>query len=374
MSVWLWLVLVLVPGLLGLHWFAALGLALLILVWHSGVHSLLILLEFSRIRELEPLLAIPLIWWSAGLLQGKAATAQSPQSTDGRQTAAADWSGLWLLGSTDAAAKHRVFGLSLLPGVAMLSVWASLSVVSPTRAPDLNTLFLAALLPLLLYLLLSTLVQHSGFSLSLSRWSKRRLALLAAATLLLGGLYLNRWTLLDAAAMWAVLVVVLQTQGRLVSPRQAAEMLIDSLKRFGQFALLFGLGLAWAMLLFDSGLNRHWLEPLALALGGGLITGLIAGLGLSALWTAAAWKLGPLPALVILAPWLLSPALHLGIPASVLAVLVVLSLQAGHRLSIPPGKDERQTAPVLELGITALLISLLLMLPALTTWPALLAK
>lgn len=365
----LWLLLLLALGLARLPWFAALGAVLLLFAAHVGMDSLLIALEFGRLREFEPILAIPLLWWTARVLTAEPVDLAQ---TSSRRAAMQDWSGLWLLGQAKSRSSRSLAAMSLLPGVPLLMVWLAMSSVSPARTPDLQELFLASLIPFALLFLLTAVFVPGAITRPAdpgpeTRGSKTASRILLLVSLvLLAGLYMGRWDLLEAAVAGALLLAGVQLQQRCLAPQQLWPMMLASLRDFGHFALLFGLGLAWIVLAFDSGLNRHWLEPLANLFSGTAWSLLAPGLWLSALWTLAAWKLKPLPALVIGAPWLLTAGLQVGIPAPTLALICVLSLHAGQRLSTGTASGLRPA--LVSIGLLAATVSILLTAPMLTGW------
>ncbi|MGY6554636.1 MAG: hypothetical protein ACXIUM_08955 [Wenzhouxiangella sp.] len=366
----IWLLLVLFLGWLGLPWFAALGLSLLLFAALSGMDSLLIMLEFSALRGMEQLLAIPLLWCAARLLlySGAADAAHAPV-LKGLEEA----SGRWLLGpaSEPAARCDGNPAWTLLPGVSMLTVWLLISSLSPARTPGLPELFLAGLMPFVVVWCLFAGVARTPTAGALSTASflaNRNPSHWAAAlaTLpLLGGLYLGRWNLLEAAAVLLALIAVMQVGGGRITFSQLRLHALAASRDFGQLALLLGLGLAWIVLVFDNGLDRTWLEPLGrlVPMGDGL---LLPGLWLSLVWLLAAWKLKPMPALVLGAPWLLPGALQLGIPSTSVILLTVLSLHSGQRLSLHPALSARRLGS--ELLRLQLAVALLLGVPGLTSW------
>lgn len=363
-----WLLLVLALGLAGLPWFAALGAVVLLFAALGGVDSLLVMLEFSRVRELEALLAIPLLGWAARML---AAPAAGEQAEPISSPLLHDWSGRWMSGPAEPVVLSRLPLAALLPGVPLLLLWLLLGSLSPARTPGLQELFLAALLPCILLLPVLALAQRKqpgdpvqaatapGFRFL------RRIAW-PAGLILLAGLYLGLWAMLEAAVAWGLLIALSAVLSRTMALEQVWMALLTSLKDFGSWVLLLGLGLAWAALVFDSGLNRQWLEPLSQLLPGQGWALLLPGLWLSVLWTLAAWKLGPLPALVIGAPWVFGAALQAGISAPVLLLLSLCSLHLGRQLATASAPDVREQ--LLRFGLLAALLVALLLWPALTSW------
>lgn len=347
----------------GVPWFAVLVLAVLAFSLAAAMDPLLIMLEFSRLREFKELLALPILLYCALLL----GHAQAPAA--GLGTCAGDW----LLpesgeGRGAASAGTALPGLLFAPSVGLVLVWMIMQALSPNRTPELQQVFLAGLLPALLASLLIPATALWRDPETRRRAFRFRLEWLLIPVLL-AGLYLGRWGLLEAAALAAVLLTARALMGR---TRQAAEiryLLLESLRDFGMLALLLGLGLAWAAAVFDAGLSRGWLAGLLPVAPGSYAGNLMTGLWLSVAWAAGAWLLRPLPALIIGAPFLIPAALIAGLAPEQLALVSVLSLYAGHALG--------QEAPELHwLNVAApmLLAALLLLIPGFSLWlPGLLA-
>lgn len=167
------------------------------------------------------------------------------------------------------------------------------------------------------------------------------------------------------SALLLVLIAALQLGGGQLTFSALWVRILTAIRDFGQLALLLGLGLAWIVLVFDNGLDRNWLQPLATLLPAGLGL-LLPGIWLSLVWLLAAWKLQPLVALIIGAPWLLPSALQLGMPSAVVILLTVVSLQVGHRLKIQARLSARQLGG--ELMRLLLVVLALLSVPALAGW------
>lgn len=372
----IWLLMVLLLGWAGLPWFVALGLALLLFALVSGMDSLLIMLEFSALRGMDQLLAIPLLWSAARLL---APPALGDAAMDGT---GAQWlrgnSGLWLLRPNKVSTPACNPGWSLLPGVAILVVWLMIGSLSPARLPTLQEIFLAGLIPAILVWMLFALpglVRSAAAPSSPappdSVWHSGHWLAMLAALLLLAGLYLGRWSLLEAASALVTWVCVLQLAAGRLRCSQIRALALAAIRDFGQLALLLGLSLAWVVLVFDNGLDRNWLQPIAdlSPVGSGL---LLTGIWLSLVWLLAAWKLTPLVALLIGAPWLLPAALQLGMPMNVLILVTLVSLQTGYRLRVQPALSAGRLGS--ELVCLMLAVTLLIGCPGLTSWlPHLLA-
>lgn len=364
----IWLLLVLFLGWVGLPWFAALGLVLLLFAAVSGMDSLLVMLEFSTLRGMEQLLAIPLLLAAARLLMP---ASERPAPEHSVPSAFESASGLWLLQQGGDRERGGNPAWSLMPGVSLLAVWLLISALSPARAPALQTLFLAGLLPVILTWCLfavprravtdSAQAPATGTSgVNAIQWTAS-----VAALLLLGGLYFGRWSLMDASALLVVLIGTLQLGCGQLTIRALWLRILTAIRDFGQLALLLGLGLAWIVLVFDNGLDRNWLQPLATLLPAGLGL-LLPGIWLSLVWLLAAWKLQPLVALIIGAPWLLPSALQLDMPSAVVILLTVISLQVGHRLKIQARLSARQLGG--ELMRLLLVVLALLSVPGLAGW------
>lgn len=365
----MWLLVVLLLAWAGLPWFASLGLSLLLFAALSGMDSLLIMLEFSGLRGMEQLLAIPLLWCAARLLTWSGAGGAAPAPVLRALDSAA---GMWLLGR-GAVPEARCSGnpaWSLLPGVSVLAVWLLTSSISPARAPSLAELFLAGLIPFVLVWCLFATAQRTTTATaaaaapSVSSWTSSHWTAALAVLPLLGGLYLGRWSLLEAAAVLVKLLAVLQLSSGRIAFSQLRALILAASRDFGQLALLLGLGLAWAVLVFDQGLDRYWIQPLGdlVPVGDGL---LVPGLWLSLVWLLAAWKLTPMVALVLGAPWLLPGALQLGMPATIVILLTVLSLHTGHRLSLQPALSAHRLGG--ELLRLLIAVALLLSVSGLTS-------
>lgn len=350
----------------GLHWFAALTLVMLAFSLFMSMDPLLLMLEFARLRQFGELLALPLIFYCGHLLLK--IHAERPDSAPNAVWTSAFHlgSGTWLLepsgqGRAPPRGHSGVFALLLAPSALMLLLWLVMNFVSPGRTPSLQQVFLAGLIPgALLWLWTQAIALRSGRHTVASRPATVDLLAWLVVTIALGGFYLGRWALPEASALSALaLTGAALISGRLASA-QVPELILAGLRDFGQVALLLGLGLAWAAVTFDGGLDRGWLArglPLA---SWPYAAGLIVGLWLAAAWIALTWLLKPLPALVIGAPFLIPAALIAGLPPGALATLSVLALYLGYRL----GQAERGTgyyAALLALGTVAFV-------PALTAW------
>lgn len=358
----------------GLHWFAALALVMLAFSLFMSIDPLFLILEFARLRQFGELLALPLIFFSGHLLLEIHAARPDASAKAGWTSAIRLGSGSWLLqpsgqGRVPVFGQSGVSALLLAPSALMLLLWLVMNFVSPGRTPALQQVFLAGLIPgALLWLWARAVAFRSGRHAPLPqggmpfqpRLSKVELLAWWVVAIALGGFYLGRWGLAEAAALSALaLSGAALISGRLVSA-QLPGLVLAGLRDFGQVALLLGLGLAWAAVVFDGGLDRSWLArglPLAAGTYG---AGLIVGLWLSAAWVVLAWLLKPLPALVVGAPFLIPAALIAGLPPGVLATLSVLALYVGYQLG----------QAVREPGISGALpvLAAIVLIPALSTW------
>lgn len=331
----IWLLVILALRWLGFPWFAALACAILSALFWSGLDSLVLMLEFARLAEFEALLALPFLFLCARLLASQANAAGARRTASAPRGLLRVASGEWLTSPDqtrpiEPAPSVPLPALLLAPSGGLLLVAIVMEAVDPARTPDFRALLLAGLLPGMLAI---------PFAL---RWSGRqnqtpmqsrsiRWRLLVAAGLL-GGLYLGRWGIVEAGALAAF---ALTAEGLLfgrLSRAQLTRHIAGSLRDFGMLALLFGLALAWAAVVFDGGLERNWLAAIGSGLSASYFRDLLLGGWVLSLWTLAAWLMRPMPALVIAAPFIVPAALGAGLAAEPLALLSLLALYAGNRL------------------------------------------
>jgi len=368
----MWLLLVLGLRWAGLPWFAALGFAILAFLFFVGLDPLVLALDFSRLRDYEELLALPFLWVCAGLLvtQAQRPGSPSPPMAASIKICAGDW----LVergaeGKLAAVTAVPVAALLIAPSATLVLVCLIMQALSSTRTPDLQLMLLAGLAPALLAVPVAVLWSRSrdpvrerqgrpadkrGFVLRLD-W------LLIAG--LLAGLYLGRWGILEAAAFASLALAIQRLRSGVLRPVHIQKLVLDSLRDFGWLALLMGLGLAWMAVVFDSGMDRHWMARVNPGWSGTYLGIVLAGAWLSAAWIAGAWLLKPLPALIVGAPFIVPAALAVGMAPEQLALVSVLSLYTGYRLGQRVSGPERS-----DLHALLLAIALILMIPALSLW------
>lgn len=362
----MWLLLVLGLRLAGLPWFAALGAAILAFLFVVGLDPLVLALDFGRLRDLEVLLALPLLLICAGLLAPEVHRPGSPPPCLAASVRVC--AGSWLVGqgAPGTVPAAPLPGLLLAPSAALVLIWLIMEALSPARTPDLQTFFLAGLAPGLLAMPAAAL------------WSRWREAVRARPAdergfasrldwllilILVAGVYLGRWGVLEAAAFTALALGLRRLLSGLLRPAQLKKLIVDSLRDFGRLALLVGLGLAWTAVVFDSGMDRHWMATSSPVLVGTYLGSVLVGSWVSVAWIAGAWMLKPLPALVVGAPFLIPAALAVGLAPEQLALVSVLSLYTGHRL----GQDLHRPA-LSEVYALVLAIALILLVPPLSLW------
>ena len=358
----------------GLHWFAALALVMLAFSLFMSMDPLLLALEFARLRQFGELLALPLIFYSGHLLLQTQAERPGSAANAGWTSAIDLGSGLWLVqpssqGRAPVLNHSGLPALLVAPSALMLLLWLVMNFVSPGRTPALEQVFLAGLVPgALLWVWLRAVAIRSGRQHALAHGTLHMRARPAVVdvlswlvvTIALVGFYLGRWALPEAAALSALALSVGALITGRATPARLTELVLAGLRDFGQVALLLGLGLAWAAVVFDGGLDRGWLARSLPLAPGTYPAALIVGLWLGAAWAVLAWLLKPLPALVVGAPFLIPAALIAGLPPATLATLSALALYFGYQI----GQAERGSG----LSAVALTLAATVLVPALTVW------
>lgn len=364
----IWILLLVALGLAGLPWFAALGLTLLVYSAYAGLDPLLIMLEFSRLAEMQDLLAIPMLLWGLGLLQIQSIGAGRSVADAGHGQAAWAWSGKWLLQAsrpgTVISAPSDIAALLFAASPPLILVWLVFGAVTPGHAPPLQHLLLAALVTAC-FVAIFTAVRwpgpgRRGILGDLRCWLIPFLLLVPLA-----GVYSGHWPLLDAAGAAVAMVLVYGLLHRTVSIKEAVALMLESLKVFGRLALVLGLGLSWFALAFDHGIDRQWLNGLTVHLQWPFLTAILAGIWLSAVWMLGAWLLRPLPALIVGAPWLFPVSAQSGLAGAAIVLVTLLSLYAGYQLRTEQGARVLPLQRFIVLGVTILLI---LTAPVATQW------
>ncbi len=365
----IWLVLVVCLGLVGLPWFAALGLTLIAYSASVGLDPLLIMQEFGRIAEMQELLAIPLLLWALALVQAQANPA-APGDAGGKEGPAAwTWSGKWMLQtpgpSATASGSADFAALLFLSSPALIVIWLVFQTVSPSGAPLLQQLLLSGLLAAFCAAVIGVALGNGARLGMLRSGLGRQPRVLWLLLVPFAGVYSGHWPLLEAAGMALAMVLIDALVRRGLDVGTAVALLLESLRAFGRLALLLGLGLAWFALVFDLGVERQWLNALIVHLPSPFWANWLIGLWLSAVWILAAWLLRPLPALIIGAPWLLPASLHSGLAATLISLITLLSLYAGDQLRAAGRGGDLSARRLVVPGLTVLL---LLAMPDVARW------
>lgn len=383
----MWPALLLLLAMLGLPWFAATGATLIGFHLWAELDPALVIMEFDRLRGSETLIALPLLLLCARLLPeapcaGRRSVWRSalewPLSSL-RESPGLDLPGPRAAASADhsrdpgAARWPSSAGAQLLaPSLLLVLVALVIEMLTPARAPGLQAVFLAAFVPAVLVQLLTagwkrwtgSVLRRSGAG-TMARGGAPAMVMKAALVVLIAGLYAGFWTLVEATAGAALVLILHHLVILRRSPRQLAERALDSAIPFGALGLLLGLGLGWAMLVGDAGLVRDWARFLNHLAG---IHVLVPALAVSAVWLLSAALLGPFPALILGAPIIVPASLGTGMAAEQLAVLTVLALHSGGAVASlgSVGQGARARWP----GLTAqlLVIFLIAVWPSLSLW------
>lgn len=355
----IWLILLFLLAVLGLPWFAALGLVVIGFHLSVGLDPAVAVMEFGRLRDYETLLALPLLLLCAQLLAGDAFKAT--RGGGERSGAERRWYlGTWLAtlpdqllqwpvatgrglrgqaGPPDFAARpdpaRSMAALSaclLAPSLILILVGLLFSMLIPARSPGLQAIFLAGLVPaMLLQAAALSWTYRSGGAPRRpgTRAALTRPSFMIVATLLfvlVAGLYAGRWGVFEGSAGAALILLLRQ----LITERLASGRLIESVLAaaipFGALALLLGLGLGWAAVVADSGLGREWTGMMERAAS---VHAAAPAVLVSLLWLLAAAMFRPLPALILAAPLIFPAAVRSGLAAEQLAVITVLALHTG---------------------------------------------
>ena len=273
----------------------------------AGFDSLVVLLEFQRLAEYTPLVAVPLwlLCWHLLRLESGSWISRLDRGTG-------PWLGL-------AAA-------FLPPGLLLLLFSIAADVLAPRQAPSFESLLQIAVLPGLVSL--AIVAWQAGDRHDLARvWCRWRYLPPAVLLLALIPGWLSAWTVAALVAVW--LIVLRGPVESRIGRREMTTLLVGSVSSGALIVVGFWLMVVWTSLADDLGLLQ------------GLLNGLIPGLLLGGL-VAAGWLCGlllgrTLPAMAVLA----APAVAVGAQGDVSLVWAGLSLSGAVAL----GAALRRTSP-----------------------------
>ncbi len=291
----------------GAIWWIVVALPASMTVALAGFDSLVVLLEFQRLAEYTPLVAVPLwlLCWHLLRLESGSWISRLDRGTG-------PWLGL-------AAA-------FLPPGLLLLLFSIAADVLAPRQAPSFESLLQIAVWPGLVSLGLVAWQADDRHDLA-RVWCRWRYLPPAVLLLALIPGWLSASTVAALVAVW--LIVLRGPVESRIGRREMTTLLVGSVSSGALIVVGFWLMVVWTSLADDLGLLQ------------GLLNGLIPGLLLGGL-VAAGWLCGmllgrTLPAMAVLA----APAVAVGAQGDVSLVWAGLSLSGAVAL----GAALRRTSP-----------------------------
>lgn len=330
-------VLLLVLVFVGVPVFAVVAVAALNAYWQAELEPGLVVLEFMNLAVETQLLALP-IFCLTGLLLGHRFLRDLigvAEAVLGRARSGFDpiaWMALLLL------VGYAVASVALLAGIPALLYSVMVAQVAPRQAVAVETMVVAAALPLLLIgmlFLLSVVLLWPGRA--VRRVSRSELCHAAGKVfwqlplppILFVAIAVGWLTLFEAALvglLWVMLTSFVSSQR--LEWQRSGQMMVEATVSSASILLLVGLSMVWAGILNDTAVPQAVLErigPLAGHPSVLLVLLLVASV-------AGGWLLGLHAGLVFLAPLAVPVGLAGGIDPVHLGIVFVAAVLVGSRL------------------------------------------